>query len=621
MRRALGGAAGLAAAATMTMGMAPGAYASCGGSTALGRGAVGHHSAVVRHHDAVPASTHRVWRWEYRDETPEVPAVSHDEWLWHVDVVAVTHQYQYSKVINPTHEEYRYSRVVPELTHTESKWQRWVEQYKFGHKIHHDATYKTETASTDTDQPPTGDGWAPAGEVTHPGTSDTYHTEWTWTKVIPGTQAEYQDTTADTPPDGRPWTPIGQELDNSGGGGYAYVQHQTGVVRYRSTPDWNGVVGGDDQGNGWVRDSSQDKYIYHWRLAGTDDTTVTSGYSATAPGAGYVRNDSSAEWVSNHDGTPDTYTWNWSRSVVDQPAYDTTETKWFLSEDDAPDGWFYLGRGYPHDALHAQRVWTRDNPDGSSVRPDGDGWFFLGHSSPIVDSPAYTAYYTGEPGGTTDESQAAWVTYVPSDGWSQADERTVQDPSYTEYYTGKPGGSTSADDAAWVTYVPSGGWTESNQRTVLDQENATTVTSDRWSAEVPDTKLDWAKVDGSRETVTDAAAVPAKALVVKSSGLSASAPDASHDWVRVPGSVKTVVDSRGRPAHDAVVRPARDVTARAGHGTAAKCDPADDPQAAADPSTGTLPNTGGPGEWQLLAGAGLVAAGAVLVLRRRRVDG
>lgn len=130
--------------------------------------------------------------------------------------------------------------------------------------------------------------------------------------------------------------------------------------------------------------------------------------------------------------------------------------------------------GTPGSGLHYASKGSKGKRDWFYYRAPVEGQEEVTEEIKVVDKEAWTetVFYDGKPGGTTDESQATWVTYAPAGYAPYGEPRWNPEPSdaYSVYYDGTEDGSLEESDAAWVKYVPTGDWTKFDTKTVTDVE-------------------------------------------------------------------------------------------------------------------------------------------------------
>lgn len=463
--------AGLAAAATLTIGVAPGASASCARPPAPAQTGTAPQAPAGRHHVAVPAKTHRVWQWQYVAPAYvryEYQRVSR-QYAWTEDVFS-RQQREYSRVV-PGFTEYGWVRAVPAVTHQEWLWER---------TIHHDAVPETSTTVYE---------WK-LWLVDRPAVPDSTETLWSVNSPGPG----YVDT--------------GQSQVATNG--YAYRQQTTGNIRHE-VDGWN--AGSNPQSIGWSRDPADDIVEREWTrtVPGTPEQGHDEyQWSADSPGAGWSTTGLTRQ-VPNGDG---------------RPAYDETVTTTATSAD-APvgDGW---GQVPGSSVTVTDAPASQEGPvftDSADAPPDGrSGWSRAGQRSheAVTDTRwSYTALDGYEATGAVAEPETVsspdpafvpagvgWtLTAVPHVAWSYVALDTAEHPWAATGAEQPPESFVSQDPDArpagegWIALAP------------VDVP-AQVVTTPQRSAQPPDTEHDWTRVPGSGRTVVDQPGSPAHTVVV-----------------------------------------------------------------------------------------------------------
>ena len=273
-----------------------------------------------------------------------------------------------------------------------------------------------ETTTVDGDGAPAGEGWSPTGTswVIEDTAAWTEH-EWARTVIdqaatvgSPGVPARtHEETVIVTPaweekvitpavPEVREVTKTVTVVDTEAWdetvvaeNGYAYVQKQTGKLRYRDSGSWNGED--NDHGNdyGWFRAPEHDTMTVIRHDAEThEETVVVTPYSPAVPES--VR-------TVQHEAVTRTIT------VTDVPAVPATEatpevshpeTDWTRDAHTAPpgEGWVLTGQRVEHPASsHTRHEWARtvvDTPAVAAVPEVPE----LSHTETVVDVPEIAAW-------------------------------------------------------------------------------------------------------------------------------------------------------------------------------------------------------------------------------------
>ena len=195
--------------------------------------------------------------------------------------------------------------------------------------------------------------------------------------------------------------------------GYAYVQKQTGKVRYESSPSWN-VEG--DKDLGWSRAPEQDRTrVVHHAAVTHQEKVVDVPASPAVPEVSHIVHHpaqtheekvvdvaaspavAEVSHIVHHPAVTRQVT------VVDAPEVPAveaveelshTETAWTRDTDTSPegDGWALTGEQRVHEAVtHLRHEWTRTVVDSSAVEavPEVPE---VSHTETVVDVPAVPAW-------------------------------------------------------------------------------------------------------------------------------------------------------------------------------------------------------------------------------------
>jgi hypothetical protein len=324
------------------------------------------------------------------------------------------------------------------VTHDEAQWQRTVVVTPGVPAV--DEQTHTETAYVDGYGAPEGDGWSRTGEnrtvvdqeawdetVTVPAT---YVTERQWRQQVvdqPGQDATYRTDSADTesssPPEGDGWTLEG----TTGEAAYseqvlvkeawtekvidqAYVPAKPAVMKVL-------VKWVERGGNDFVWLPQGDPGPSDYTLSNDTEETVLEPATPEVPEISHDVVHPAVYETVNHEST---LVWHWTRQVVDQPAQDPTYTwvyQWSVESPGADWSQTYLTREVvdvpAHDEVihhpevtHQQQEWTRavvDAPAQDAVEavtdtettwlpvgesPEGDGWSLTGATKTVTDQDA-----------------------------------------------------------------------------------------------------------------------------------------------------------------------------------------------------------------------------------------